>query len=75
MACKSFPGCAKETASVKTMMGIEIFVFDGDSGLLEVVGKIVEFDGSTVLVGINLVEEVAVAIEDFGGDGIGARLA
>ena len=44
------------------MMTIEIFILDGDSGLFEIAGKVIEFDGGTVLVVVDIVEEFTMAI-------------
>ena len=57
-----FPECPEYTACVEAMMTIEIFILDGDSGLFEIAGKVIEFDGGTVLVVVDIVEEFTMAI-------------
>jgi len=48
-------------------MPVEVLVFDGDGSLSDVGWEVLEHNRSSVLVGINLVEELAIAIENLGG--------
>lgn len=52
-------------------MVVEVFVFDGDGSLFDVVGNLVERNRGTVAVGVDFKEGLAVAIRDNGGDGVG----
>jgi len=56
-------------------VSIKVFVFYANGGLFEVIREIVEFDRSSILVVIDLVEEVAVSIENFGRNRVGTRFA
>jgi len=75
LAGDGFPGGTDETARVETMMFKEVFIFDGDGGLFDIIGQIFDFDWGAVLVVVYLVEELSVAIENFGGDGVGIGFA
>jgi len=58
-------------------VGVEVFVFDGDSGVLKREGDLVKGDEGTVFVFIDFEEKIAVAVVDFGGeiDFAGSELA
>lgn len=56
------------------MVGVKIFVFDRDRCLGHVFGEVTDFDGGTVLAVINFIEELTIAVEDLGGDGVGAEV-
>ncbi len=47
---------AEDASEGKTVVVIEVFVFDGDGGLDEVIGELVEFDGDAVLISIDFVK-------------------
>lgn len=53
------------------MMRIKVLVFDANSSLGNVGREIIKLDGSSVFISIDLIEEFATTIKDFGGDGIG----
>lgn len=74
---RGFVKGADDAASIKAMVRKEIFVFDANGCLLEIGGEAIELDGSAILVVINFVEQFAITIENFGGNGVtlGARKA
>lgn len=57
-------GGAENTAEIKAVMAVKVFIFGGDSGPFDVVGQIGKLNGEAVFIGINLVEEFAVAVVD-----------
>jgi hypothetical protein len=66
-----FPNSAGKALRVEAGMVVEIFIFDGNMGLDDVVGELVEGDELSVLVGVDLIKELAVAVEDISGEGKG----
>ena len=59
---------ASDTFPGKAVMFIEIFVFNGNGGVFDMIRKIVKVDGSAVLVSIDFVEEAAVSVKDLSRD-------
>lgn len=49
-------------------MIVEIFIFDCDGSILNIIWKIGNRDGGAVLVDINFVEEIAFAVENLSTD-------
>ena len=64
---------AGDTFPSKTVMFIEIFVFDGNSGIFDIIRQIFKVDGGAVLVSIDFVEELAISVKDLSRDREGAR--
>ena len=64
-------GSAGNTFDGEAKVVIEIFVFDGDGGVADVIRKRVEFDRSTITVSVDLVEDSAVSVHDSSRDRVG----
>jgi len=58
---------AKNPQGVKTLVFIEIFVFNGDGGLAKIKRDIVKLDRRAALVDKNVVNGFLIAVQDFGG--------
>ena len=50
-------------------MFVKFLVFNADGGLFNIFGKSFDFDGVAFFLGINLIEQFAVAVENFCADG------
>lgn len=57
------------------MVGIEVFVFDGNRRIFDIRRERVKFNGSAILLGVDFVEQGATAIQDFGANWIACGLA
>lgn len=61
---RSLVESTQDAPRVKAVVTIKIFVFDTNCGLLDIRGKIRDFDRSTTLIVVDLVEKIAVTVED-----------
>jgi len=64
---------AGDTFPSKTVVFIEVFVFNGNSGIFDIIRQIFELDGGAILVSIDFVEELAISVKDLSRDREGAR--
>ena len=53
------------------MVGKEIFVFDGNGSLGDVVRQVGQLNGSAILISVDFVEQRSVTIKDLSRDGEG----
>lgn len=50
------------------MVGVKIFVFDGNGGQVNIVRELTQGDWGAVLIGVNLIKKLSMAIKNLGGD-------
>ncbi len=48
------------------MVLVKVFIFDGNGGVFDILGDVLEVYGSTSVIGVDLVEKILVTIENFG---------
>lgn len=60
------PGCANNSLGVKTMVGVEVLVLNGNGCLNDFFRDFGEFYRGAVLVSVDFIKKFALSVKDFG---------
>jgi len=71
---QGFVAGSKNSASVETVMAVEVLIFNCNGSLSHVGRELFKINGGAIFVAVDFVEEVAVSVQNFGRDGIDISL-